>query len=262
MNDEKKPPFPVPEPDPEEVKAVQDIFNTSGEESKGDDVFSQDIFSAPPPPPQQQPQQPPASEPPPASPEPVAQNADEEQDVKVVGFEDFDKLSQPEGLAVEGQSYAPGNPSPSEQPEVEEDEENMPDLVMSGTPADVSMETAEPVSDSEEAQEAEAVTEDEWAEDDIGAAEAVDEPEPAQSAVDEELPLQTEEQPLTFKAAKAKEGPEAVKQTQELIEHLDGADEGFMDAAEIERAVKSISDLKDEIRNLAERVRAIEEKLK
>lgn len=255
MNDEKKPPFPAPEGDPEEVKAVQDIFNAPQEETGGDDVFSQDIFSAPPPPPAPSPE-PPSAPPPPES---APQKATEEQDVKVVGFDDFDKLAQPGGLSVDGQSYAPGEAPPPTQQELQEEDEGMPELAEPAGHPRPSVEPARAVSDFEEA---EAVTENEWAEEDIGTAEPVEETEPAQAVVDEELPLQTEEQPLTFKAAKAKEGPEAVKQTQQLIDHLDGADEGFLDAAEIERAVKSVSELKEELRKLAERVKALEEKMK
>jgi len=268
MNDENKPPFPAPEPDPEEVRAIQDIFNSTPEESGGDDIFSQDIFSAPPPPPpgpqpsSPHPPQPANPEPlsPPPPPEPAPPPAVEnEQDVKVVGFDDFDNLAQPQGLSVEGQSFAPDNAAPPARQELAENDENMPELAMAGEPSPPPAQSVEDASDFGEAQ---AVTEDEWANEDIGIAEAVEETGPTPVEADEELTIRTEKQPLTLKAAKAKEGPEAVEQTRELIERLDGADGDFLDAAEIKRAVKSISGLKEEVRRLAERVKALEERLK
>lgn len=78
----------------------------------------------------------------------------------------------------------------------------------------------------------------------------------------ENAALEPEADPLVFRAAKAKDGPEAVKQTEDLIDRLDGLDEGFLDAAEIERAVKSVQTLMEEIRELRARVEALEAKLK
>ena len=332
MDDEKKFPGPAPEGDPGEVKVVRDIFDLPAEEQPagGDDVFNQDIFGdvpapptpkaappIPPPPPPPPPRADPQPSPPSAAePEPPAGAEENNSDVKVVGFDDFDKLSTPNGLSVEGKTFSAGenNHVGAE----EDDDDDMPEFVMTSQPPSSpatgpAVETAPEEAAEEEPKVAEAVDEDEDSdavfvsqtplgteagmetetgfEDETEVAEAVDEDEGsdavfvsqtplgadagleaekgfedeaevAETPGDEDVNLLTDAEPVAFKAAKAKEGPEAVKQTQELIEHLDGMDGGFLDAAEIESTVQTVRELKNEIAELKARIETLEAKLK
>ncbi|GEM_PF-2679300 len=260
MDDEKDKLFQPPQGDPEEVKVVQDIFDMPVQESGGDNVFEQDLFGAPPPPPAPEatpvapPEQPPpaepepniSSEPEPAIPSPPLETppAEADSDVKVVGFDDFDKLESSEGLSVEGTSFPPGTHT---EPTDKEEDEDMPEIISTGPPPQ-----AAPSEEAPAPAEPESPT--------VETAEDVEDAEPA--AVDEDIPIQPAANPIVFKAAKAKEGPKAVQQTQDFIEHLDGMDKGFLDSADIERAVQIIDNLQEEIRKLTERVEALEARLK
>ena len=86
--------------------------------------------------------------------------------------------------------------------------------------------------------------------------------EPEPTATDAEVSLAPESEPVEFKAAKAREGAAAVRQTQEFIEHLDGEDQGFLDAAEIQRTIQIVAELQEEIRKLTARMEALEKRLK
>jgi len=255
MSDEKDKPLQHHEGDPEEVKVVQDIFDLPVDEDSGENIFDQDLFAAPPPPEHAAPPPEPEPEPAAAEPEPEpppetppaddAPPSEPDAGVKVVSFDDFDKLNSSEGLSVEAKAYAPGD---APEPDDEDEEDAMPDIVAAPAPseppaAEAEAETAEPP--------------EEVIEEQPEAAEEVEEAE-----LDADISMEAESDPKAFKAAKAKEGPEAVKQTQEFIEHLDGMDQGFLDAADIERTIKLVGELQEEIKNLTARIEALEERLK
>jgi hypothetical protein len=80
--------------------------------------------------------------------------------------------------------------------------------------------------------------------------------------VTEEIPLKPEREPVVLKAAKDKEGPSAIEETKELIEKLDGLDEGFLDVAEVKRGLKLLEELALKVKELEARLSALEESKK
>lgn len=242
---------------------------------------------AKPPAPPLQPKAPPppkmATPPPP----PVQVEEEEEEDVKIVTPEDFDKIGHPapppqgNGLKVEGTGT---KDLPKE--EIEE-EEDFPELVSSATPSGrtesvAEEETATQLPEEEKTAQVEEATP---APTQVSDAPSVSTTEPAgwelDSPVDEsasleelatfvvtskpvteEIPLKPEREPVVLKAAKDKEGPSAIEETKELIEKLDGLDEGFLDVAEVKRGLKLLEELALKVKELEARLSALEESKK
>lgn len=220
---------------------------------------------------------PPASPKPP--PPPPVQIEEEEEEVKVVTAEDFDKIGHPpaaplpdNGLKVEGTGTRDLTT------EAFDDEEDFPELVSQPGTA----EAAEPVSEETvgvkpaeeeqpEAEEAEPAPVPE-AESRVEPASwelesPVDEGVPLEKLteslivsrpISEEIPLKPEREPVVLKAAKDKEGLSAIEETKELIEKLDGLDEGFLDVAEVKRGLKLLEELALKVKELEERISALE----
>jgi len=90
--------------------------------------------------------------------------------------------------------------------------------------------------------------------------EAIGEVPPAPASIGE-IPMKQMGTPVTLKAAKAREGAEAIEQAREVIEKLDGIDEGFLDVAEVRRGLKILSDIVKQLEDLAARISALEERL-
>lgn len=222
---------------------------------------------------------------PPPPPPPVQVEEEEEEEVKIVTSEDFDKIGHPtppaqgKGLKVEGTGT-------KELVEEEfEEEEDFPELVSpaapSGTTESVQEEGSAPQLPKEErtvkveeatpapAQVSEAVSVSEPVSWELES--PVDESAPLEELaafvvtskpVTEEIPLKPEREPVVLKAAKDKEGPSAIEETKELIEKLDGLDEGFLDVAEVKRGLKLLEELALKVKELEERLSALEKSKK
>ena len=267
-----------------------------------EDIFAPPPVSPPPAPKPTAPAAPKAPAPPPtpkqtapAQPKPPAPQKPPEEtdaDIKVVGAEDFERFGAPGGLTVTGITVS--DRESDTPPNEYKADDDLPEFVMTGADAqeatspapfppivsepDEYQTEAPPAALAESAPEAqespligdreppqpkpdEGSWEGEWGRDTISklAASVTDQ---GQAAADADVPMVPESDPVMFKAAKAKEGAEAVRQTQEFIEHLDGEDHGFLDAAEIQHTIKIVSELQEEIRKLKARIEALEARLK
>lgn len=296
MSDEEKRLPTGTDGDPGEAEALKDFLNPVAPKSTppaDNNVFAQNLFGAPPPQPAPPKPAPPAQKPAPLPPRPAAPTAPEapqpqpaapppvrqapppeqetetEEDIKIVTADFFENMTsqqpaQPEpngnNFAVKG---APAVEGVVEGSEVSE--ENLPEL-------------AEPHQAAEPAQEEEAVVGDEpvlaelapsaetWelespVDESRPIEDAIADSVPAQVGVDG-MPLKSDGTPVVLRAAKAKEGAEAIEQAREVIEKLDGLDEGFLDVAEVKRGLKALADLVDHVEKLAARIEVLEGRLK
>lgn len=222
---------------------------------------------------------------PPPPPPPVQVEEEEDEDVKIVTPEDFDKIGHPtppaqgDGLKVEGTGT---KDLPKEDFDEEED---FPELVSTVAPSGTTESVQEEGSAPQLPEEEKTAQVEEATPAPAQVSEAVSVSEPAswelESPVDEsasleelatfvvtskpvteEIPLKPEREPVVLKAAKDKEGPSAIEETKELIEKLDGLDEGFLDVAEVKRGLKLLEELALRVKELEARLSALEESKK
>ena len=252
------------------------------------------VTKAPSPPPAPKQAAPPPQPKQAAPPAPQKPPEEIESDIKVVGVEDFEKLGMSSGLTITGTTASDFESAIP--PDEYKRDDDLPEFVMTKaaeqeTP---SPEPFPPVTSGQEEYQAEppqatqeepipetqesplivdrepppqqpspdeASWEGEWGRETISKL-AAPLPEPAQTAAEADVSLVPESDPVIFKASKAKEGVEAVRKTQEFIEHLDGEDKGFLDVTEIQHTIKIVTELQEEVRKLAARIEALEARLK
>lgn len=209
---------------------------------------------------------------PPLPPSSPSMQIEEEENVKVVTAEDFDKIGHPTtSPPAENHLKVQGTGTKDLTREEFEEEEDFPELVTRpGAPETVVPVLTETVSplptgNKEPATGLETRTvleleswELESPVDESASLEELSKTIIAPPPRAEDIPLKPESEPVVFKAAKDKEGPSAIEETKELIEKLDGLDEGFLDVGEVKRGLKLLEELVLKVKELEERISALE----